>query len=108
MSITYSIDDRLVPAILLTSGRLISCVSGSGGLATKQDRASRFDRKWILQYLSCNKFNGYLEPGGNKGFSVPDARELLVSSCGLDAFDEFPALPDLTMPLRGGIRVQLG
>ena len=54
-------------------------------------------------HLSCSRLRGYLDPGGNKGFSS--------AACGvgvgaLEGLEEFPAFPDLTMPLPvlGGIR----
>lgn len=52
-------------------------------------------------YLSLSKLSGYFEPGGKSGFSS----DLLGSRGGLelDAFEEFPAFPDLTMPRFGGI-----
>ena len=52
-------------------------------------------------YLSLSKLSGYFEPGGKSGFSSG----LLGFGGGLelDAFEEFPAFPDLTMPRFGGI-----
>lgn len=59
------------------------------------------DKQTSLQYLSFNKLNGYLDPGGNSGFS--SGVEGSAGGFGEDALDEFPALPDLTMPFFGGI-----
>lgn len=53
---------------------------------------------------SCSKLRGYLDPGGNKGFSPSTLGPF--DSVDLADFDEFPAFPDLTMPFLGGILVQ--
>ncbi len=54
-----------------------------------------------LPYLSCSKLRGYFDPGGNRGFS---SGVLDTGSAGFVDFAEFPAFPDLTMPLLGGMR----
>lgn len=54
-----------------------------------------------LPYLSCSKLRGYFDPGGNRGFS---SGVLGWASAGFVDFAEFPAFPDLTMPLLGGMR----
>lgn len=49
--------------------------------------------------LSCNKLSGYFEPGGNKGGGFPS----VSTAVSFEDLDEFPALPDFTMPFLGGI-----
>lgn len=52
------------------------------------------------KHLSCSNPSGVLNPGGNRGFSLTVSAG---GSAGLDdAFEEFPAFPDLTIP-RGGM-----
>lgn len=55
-------------------------------------------------YLSLSKLSGNFEPGGNSGRSsgFEDSRAVLVA-----ALEEFPALPDLTMPFLGGMCAEL-
>lgn len=53
-------------------------------------------------YLSTNRLAGVFEPTGNRGFSPDDSPRVARSSFPLD-LEEFPAFPDLTIPLRGGI-----
>ena len=52
-------------------------------------------------YLSWRRLSGYLDPGGNKGFS---SGAVALVEGGLVLFEELPAFPDLTMPLLGGMR----
>lgn len=65
-------------------------------------------RKLIVTYRSCNKLAGYLEPGGKSDFSLEaaasGARPAATVSFPLD-FEEFPAFPDLIIPLRGAIEL---
>lgn len=99
------IDNRLLPAILATSEKRMSDTNGlrlaQGGDGERQREHNRLGRSADLKstHLSCNKFNGHFDPGGNKDFSG------LASSAGGGwlFFDEFPAFPDFTIPLRGGI-----
>lgn len=54
--------------------------------------------------LSCRRLSGVFEPGGKSGGGSTLAGMLAeLDSEGFEDFDEFPAFPDLTMPLRGGI-----
>ena len=59
----------------------------------------------VWTYLSWSRLSGYLDPGGNNGFS---SVVLVLAAIGsdLEGLDEFPALPDFTMPLFGGITVR--
>lgn len=59
---------------------------------------------WAQTNLSCNKFSGYFEPGGNKGGGLASAFEESTVSFNFEDLDEFPALPDLTIPFLGGIQ----
>ena len=52
--------------------------------------------------LSCNKLRGYFEPGGKRG-GGPLSASTAVS---LEDLDEFPALPDFTIPFLGGINTR--
>jgi hypothetical protein len=57
------------------------------------------------EHLSCNSVRGVLKPGGKSGFSslpwdCPIGPEV---GGGVETLDEFPALPDFTIPRRGGI-----
>ena len=56
----------------------------------------------VWTYLSWSRLSGYLDPGGNNGFS---SVVLVLAAIGsdLEGLDEFPALPDLTIPRLGGI-----
>lgn len=51
-------------------------------------------------HLSYNKLSGHFDPGGNKDFSGAGA---VSAGCGCLFLDEFPELPDFTIPFRGGI-----
>jgi len=61
----------------------------------------RYDRR---EYLSFKRLKGYFDPGGNNGGGSADTA-LEVPGCNgcLSDLEEFPALPDLTMPFLGGI-----
>lgn len=52
--------------------------------------------------LSFNKLKGYFDPGGKSGLSSGFCDGPVSEVC-LDDFEEFPAFPDLTIPLRGGM-----
>lgn len=56
----------------------------------------------VVHYLSFSKLSGNFEPGGKSGFS--SGFEGSAGGFTLDVFDELPALPDFTIPLRGGMR----
>ena len=108
--IEYRVDNRLLPAVLLTPTSNISIFFNNNDqvISTKRLVASirENDKNLIFQpsgtYLSWSKLKGYLEPGGNKGFS---SGALAKFAGGLDVLEEFPAFPDLTMPLLGGISI---
>ena len=57
-------------------------------------------------YRSFRRLNGNLEPGGKRGFSLGGSFEGCEVGRG-EGLEEFPALPDFTIPrpgpLRGGI-----
>lgn len=56
------------------------------------------------EYLSFKRLKGYFDPGGNNGGgSVAVALEVPDCNGCLSDLEEFPALPDLTMPFLGGI-----
>jgi hypothetical protein len=63
------------------------------------------DLYWVIRWtetnLSCNKLSGYFEPEGNKGGALP--LETSESPISFEDFEEFPALPDFTIPFLGGI-----
>ena len=60
----------------------------------------------MIMYLSLSKFRGYLNPGGNSGFSSGlGGSVVLALAFAFDGLDELPAFPDLTIPLLGGIRL---
>jgi hypothetical protein len=52
-------------------------------------------------HLSFNKLSGYFDPGGKSGLSSDF--EGFGKGFELDTFEELPALPDFTIPFRGGI-----
>ena len=61
------------------------------------------------EHLSFKRLKGYFDPEGNNGagsatvpLEVPDC-----NGC-LSGFEEFPALPDLTMPFLEGIQLVVG
>jgi len=61
-----------------------------------------------MDHLSFKRDKGYFDPGGNNGGgSAGVALEVPVGCGGLSDFNEFPALPDFTMPFLGGIHVEL-
>lgn len=60
-----------------------------------------FTHGWVQTNLSCNRPSGYFDPGGNKGGGLPSTFE--ESTVSFEDLEEFPALPDLTIPFLGGI-----
>lgn len=55
----------------------------------------------INAYRSWRRLAGNFEPGGKRGFSPEVSRVCPIASF---ADLELPAFPDLTIPLRGGMR----
>ena len=53
--------------------------------------------------LSFNKLSGYFEPGGNKLEGGGFASSFGASVVSFEGLEDFPALPDLTIPFLGGI-----
>jgi hypothetical protein len=60
----------------------------------------------MWEYLSFKRLKGYFDPGGNNGGGSAGVALEVPGCCGgLSGFEEFPALPDFTMPFLGGIHV---
>lgn len=55
--------------------------------------------------LSWSMLKGYFEPGGNSG-GGPEGSASVESDFFLSDLEEFPAFPDLTIPLLGGMGLQ--
>ncbi len=54
-------------------------------------------------HLSWSRLRGYFDPGGNNGLS---SGVFVAGGGSWEDLEEFPAFPDLTMPLFGGITVR--